>query len=83
MLPLVEVSRHGGRTTLWGQVRPRSGPQPYLLQRRWRGRWVAIGPISFTGSSGFFTRVVSAGRGSKFRIWSLLDDTFSPPLLIN
>jgi hypothetical protein len=26
---------------------------------------------------------VSAGRGSKFRIWSLLDDTFSPPLLIN
>jgi hypothetical protein len=83
MLPLVEVSRHGGRTTLWGQVRPRSGPQPYLLQRRWRGRWVAIGPISFTGGSGFFTRVVSAGRGSKFRIWSLLDDTFSPPLLIN
>jgi hypothetical protein len=44
---------------------------------------VAIGPISFTGGSGFFTRVVSAGRGSKFRIWSLLDDTFSPPLLIN
>jgi hypothetical protein len=26
--------------------------------------------------------VVSAGRGSKFRVWSLLDDTFSPALVI-
>jgi hypothetical protein len=82
MLPLVEVSRHGGRTTLWGQVRPRFGPQPYLLQRRWRGRWVPIGRISVTGNAGFFSRVVSAGRGSKFRVWSLLDDTFSPALVI-
>jgi hypothetical protein len=82
MLPLVEVSRHGNRTTLWGQVRPRSGPQPYLLQLRSRGSWVSIGRISITGGAGFFTRVVSAGRGSRFRIWSLLDDTFSPALAI-
>ena len=82
MLPLVEVSRHGGRTTLWGQVRPRSGPQPYLLQRRWRGRWVPIGRVSITGNAGFFARVVFAARGSKFRVWSLLDDTFSPALVV-
>jgi hypothetical protein len=83
MLPLVEVSRRGGRTTLWGQVRPRSGPQPYLLQRRSRGRWVPVGRIAITGNAGFFTRDVYAARGSKFRIWSLLDDTFSPALLVD
>ncbi|TMM29290.1 MAG: hypothetical protein E6F93_10375 [Actinobacteria bacterium] len=82
MLPLAEISRRGGRTMLWGQVRPRSGPQPYLLQRRRRGRWVPIGSVGVTGREGFFAREVFAGPGSKFRIWSLLDDTFSPPLTI-
>ncbi len=32
MLPLVRASRHGEQTTLWGQVRPRNGVQPYRLQ---------------------------------------------------
>jgi hypothetical protein len=82
MLPLAEISRRGARTTLWGQVRPRSGPQPYLLQRRWRGRWVATGSVGVTGYRGFFTRQVFAGRGAKFRIWSLLDNTFSPALVV-
>jgi hypothetical protein len=82
MLPLAEVSRTGGATTLWGQVRPRSGPQPYLLQRLWRGRWVPIGGVAVTGDAGFFARQVSAGAGSRFRIWSLLDDTFSPALVV-
>jgi hypothetical protein len=82
MLPLVEVSRHGAATTLWGQVRPRSGPQPYLLQRWLRGRWQAYGEIAITGDRGFFTRLVYAPKGSRFRIWSLLDDTYSPALAI-
>jgi len=82
MLPLAEIGRRGGRTMLWGQVRPRSGPQPYLLQRRRRGRWVPIGSVGVTGKEGFFARDVLAGPGSRFRIWSLLDDTFSPPLTI-
>ena len=82
MLPLAEVSRRGGATMLWGQVRPRSGPQPYLLQRLWRGRWLPIGGVSVTGNAGFFARQVSAGAGSRFRIWSLLDDTFSPALVL-
>jgi hypothetical protein len=83
MLPLVEVSRHGSATTLWGQVRPRFGPQPYLLQRLWRGRWLSVGGIAITGDAGFFTRRVFASAGSRFRIWSLLDDTFSPALVID
>ena len=82
MLPLAETGRRGGRATLWGQVRPRSGPQPYLLQRWGGGSWLAVGPVSVSGNQGFFTRQVSAGRGSRFRVWSLLDDTFSPALVV-
>ena len=82
MLPLAEVSRRGAATTLWGQVRPRSGPQPYLLQRLWRGRWLPIGGVAISGSAGFLARQVFAGAGSRFRIWSLLDDTFSPALVV-
>jgi hypothetical protein len=58
------------------------GPQPYLLQRKWRGRWVPIGRVGVTGYRGFFTRQVFAARGSVFRTWSLLDDAFSPPLVV-
>jgi hypothetical protein len=82
MLPLAQIRRRGNETVLWGQVRPRSGPQPYLLQRRARGRWVAVGPISITGDRGFFTRTVFARNGARFRIWSLLDNRFSPALFI-
>jgi hypothetical protein len=82
MLPLAELDRRGGRATLWGQVRPRSGPQPYLLQRWGGGSWLGVGPVSVSGNQGFFTRQVSAGRGSRFRVWSLLDDTFSPALVV-
>jgi hypothetical protein len=82
MLPLAELSRHHGVATLWGQVRPRSGPQPYLLQRSNGARWLPVGRVSVTGQKGFFTREVYAPRGSKFRVWSLLDGRFSPPLTI-
>jgi hypothetical protein len=82
MLPLAEVNRHGAATTLWGQVRPRFGPQPYLLQHWSRGRWLPVGSMAVTGRAAFFTRVVYATRGSRFRIWSLLDDTFSPALVV-
>jgi hypothetical protein len=82
MLPLAEIGRRGSLTTLWGQVRPRSGPQPYLLQRRRRGRWVSSGSVGVTGYRGFFTRQVFAGRGAEFRIWSLLDNTYSPALVV-
>jgi len=82
MLPLAEVGRRGAATTLWGQVRPRSGPEPYLLQRLWRGRWLPIGGVAISGNAGFFVRQVFAGAGSRFRIWSLLDDTFSPALVV-
>jgi Cellulase (glycosyl hydrolase family 5) len=82
MLPLAQLGRQGGRTILWGQVRPRSGPQPYLLQRWWRGRWIPAGRVGVTGERGFFTRAVFARRGARFRVWSLLDNRFSPTLVL-
>jgi hypothetical protein len=82
MLPLAEIGRLGSTTTLWGQVRPRSGPQAYLLLQWLRGRWSAVAPVAVTGDRGFFTRTVQAATGARFRIWSLFDDEFSPTLVV-
>jgi len=82
MLPLAEIARRGAQTTLWGQVRPRSGPQPYVLQRRRRGGWPPVGAVGGMGKREFFIGRVFAGPGSRFRMWALLDDTFSPALTI-
>jgi hypothetical protein len=38
--------------------------------------------VGVTGDRGFFTRHVFARRGTKFRVWSLLDNRFSPALAI-
>ena len=75
-LPLAQVSRHGTRTTLWGQVRPRSGRQPYRLQQFRGGRWRWVGGTKLTTSRGFIRRVVVAGRGSKLRLWSPRDGRY-------
>jgi hypothetical protein len=78
MLPLAQASRRGTRTLLWGQVRPRSGAQTYRLQQ-FRGRgWAWVGGNARTNGQGVFQRAVTAGRGTKFRIWSPRDRTFSP-----
>jgi len=81
-LPLAQASRHGVRTSVWGQVRPRGGRQPYELQQ-WRGgRWTPLGPQRLTDGRGVFTRVVVAGKGAKLRIWSPRDQAYSPPLVV-
>jgi hypothetical protein len=81
-LPLAQVSRRGTRTVLWGQVRPRSGRQPYRLQQRRNGRWHWVGSKRLTAPRGFFARTVRAGKGSQLRLWSPRDGVFSPPLRI-
>jgi hypothetical protein len=81
-LPLVQVSRRGYRTVLWGQVRPGSGRRPYVLQR-WTGhRWARVGSTMRTGTTGTFQRVVRAHRGQKFRLTSSAADYASPLLAI-
>jgi hypothetical protein len=80
--PLAQVSRSASRVTLWGQVRPRTGAQPYRLQVNVRGRWTWSGGTAQTSSSGFFSRTMSAARGSLVRIWSPRDRAFSWPILL-
>jgi hypothetical protein len=72
-LPFAQVSRHGARTALWGQVRPRSGRQLYQLQQLRGGRWRPLGGTRLTTSHGFFSRVVTARKGAQLRVWSPRD----------
>ena len=81
-LPFAQVSRHGKRTALWGQVRPRSGPQPYRLQQLRGGRWRWVGGTRWTSRTGFLRPVVTAGRGSKLRLWSPRDRRYGTILTI-
>jgi hypothetical protein len=82
MLPLAQSSRRGLRTVVWGQVRPRSGRQPYRLQQFRNRRWHNVGGQSWTNARGSFQRTVRAGRGSPLRIWSPRDRVYSPFLRV-
>ena len=81
-LPLAQVSRTGMRTVLWGQVRPRTGRQPFQLQQLRGGRWSALGGTRWTSGGGYFRTVVQSGKGARFRIWSPRDRASSPALTI-
>jgi hypothetical protein len=69
MLPLVQVSRKGSTTVLWGQVRPGSGPQRYVVQSRRGGVWAPLGGVRLTSAGGSLTVPVAAARGSQLRLW--------------
>ena len=75
--PLTQSARSGTRTTLWGQVRPRKGSQPYRLRQFRGGRWVWIGGTRRTNARGVFARTVRAGRGARFQIYSPRDRAYS------
>jgi hypothetical protein len=82
MLPLVRVSRHGDKTALWGQVRPRSGPQPFRLQEMRFGAWQWLGGSRVTQANGSFRVNVRAGRDTRLRIWSPRDDMYGVTLRV-
>jgi hypothetical protein len=82
VLPFAQVSRRGVRTSVWGQVRPRSGRQLYRLQQFRNGHWRWIGGTRLTTPGGFLQRTITAGRGSRLRIWSPLDRRYSTILTI-
>lgn len=81
-LPFAQVSRRGDRTTVWGQIRPRSGAQPYRLQQFRKGRWGWLGGTRLTTRSGFLRRVVTAGPGVRLRAWSPRDRRYSTALTV-
>ncbi len=80
--PLAQVTRTGSRVVLWGQVRPRSGTQPYRLQVRHGGGWQSLGGTMSTNSLGFFSRTIAVPRGSLVRIWSPRDRAYGWPLTL-
>ncbi|MGH3132447.1 MAG: hypothetical protein ACRDNY_01665 [Gaiellaceae bacterium] len=81
MLPLTQVSRRAGTTTVWGQVRPGEGRQRYVLQRKVGGRWVAVGGIARTDARGYLRRTVRAPKGATFRL-SYPSRRLTSPLLV-
>ena len=81
-LPFAQVARHGTRTTVWGQVRARSGRQPYRLQQLRGRRWAWVGGTQLTTAGGFLRRVVTAPAGTRLRVWSPRDGRYSTPLTV-
>jgi hypothetical protein len=81
-IPLTQLSRHGTRTVLWGQVRPRRGRQRYVLQRAVNGRWRAVGGAALTTPWGYFVRTVKARHGDRFRAVALRDRASSLTLSV-
>ena len=82
-LPFAQVSRHGRRVVVWGQVRPGAGRRRYVLQR-WTGRrWLHVGSARRTSASGTFERVIRGRPGEKLRIWTPAAAYASPALRLS
>lgn len=82
MLPLAQVSRRGGQTTVWGQVRPGDGRQRYVLQQWVGGRWVSLGRVSSTDRRGYLVRTIRVPKGAKLRLALPARRIFSPDLVV-
>jgi hypothetical protein len=82
-LPLAQVSRHGSRVVLWGQVRPGSGARTYVLQRASGGGWRPVGGTARTSGNGSFTRSVSLPAGARVRLWAPSVGWTGPPLSLS
>ena len=81
-LPLAQVARRGSSVTLWGQVRPRAGRQPYRLRVATGGRWSWLGGTRWTNARGAFSVRVAAARGTRVQVWSPRDRAFGVALAL-
>jgi hypothetical protein len=82
-LPVTQAGRRGANVTVWGQIRPRSGRQPFRVRVRQRGRWGWVGGTRRTDARGFFTVTLRAPPGSALQIWSPRDRLYSLSLRIS
>ena len=80
-LPLVQVSRRGSTTRVWGQVRPGDGARPYVLERFVGGSWTQVAQAQTT-ARGFLTRAVRATHGDRLRIVDPSTGMASPTLVV-
>ena len=69
-----------GRGTLWGQVRPRAGRQPYRLQLvRRNGSTAWLGGVRWTDAQGYLR--ASVPRGATVRLYSVRDRAYGVPVV--
>jgi len=80
-LPLVQVSRRGATTRVWGQVRPGDGARPYMLERFVGGSWTQVAQAQTT-ARGFLTRAVRATHGDRLRLVDPSTGMASPTLVV-
>jgi hypothetical protein len=80
--PLIQTSRRGEFVGLWGQVRPRSGSQPFRIRLEEDDRASWVGGTRWTDANGFFSITVAAPTGALLRIWSPRDGAYGYELLV-
>jgi hypothetical protein len=80
--PLVQTARRAGNVELWGQVRPRTGAQPFRIRLEVDDGAGWVGGTRRTNAHGFFSVTVPAPAGSVVRIWSPRDGSFGQELLV-
>jgi hypothetical protein len=80
--PLVQVARHGGRITVWGQIRPRTGRQVFRVRLEEDDGASWVGGTHSTDANGFFSISVAAPAGAHLRIWSPRDDAYGHEILV-
>jgi hypothetical protein len=80
--PLAQAARAGGVARLWGQIRPRTGPQAYRIQLLANGRKAWLTPVRRTDRRGTFEVSVAVPPGSVVRVWSLRDRRYGPPVTV-
>jgi hypothetical protein len=67
-LPLTVERRTPSTVTLWGQIRPGTGRQQYVLEQKRGSSWLRVGVPQRTSVRGYFRRVVPALTGARYRI---------------
>jgi hypothetical protein len=67
-LPLSVEQRTKSTITLWGQIRPGSGSQQYVLEALRGSNWLRVGSVQRTSPRGFFKRTVAANPAVLYRI---------------
>ncbi len=80
--PFVRTSRRGELVGLWGQVKPRAGPQPYRLRILRSGRWSWLGGTRLTDARGVLSVKVRLPSGSVVQLWSPRDRAASLSLRV-
>jgi hypothetical protein len=70
-LPLTVEGKTASSITLWGQIRPGSGRQQYVLEQLRGTRWLRVGGTERTSPRGFFRRTVPAATGARYRVLQL------------